>query len=295
MTTRRQFLATTVTAAAAVAIRSVPVLSATTAPSKRYPISASDWMLLKRQKLGAPQLAKDCGLDAVEVDMGPLGNRPTIENYFRDDEFLQSYLAKARELDLAISSFAMSCFYGQPFADHPKADEFAAEWIALMPKLGTTHGFLPIITKHNPTTAPAIRANLVMHLKHLAPLAEKAGVTVGLNTQLTAADNNRLLDDVGSPNVKIAYNVGEAVDAKRDPYAELQTLGKDRIAQIIPTLSDGHWLKDDPRVDVPRLKGVLDELNWSGYLVLQRSRMKHKSVRENFSANAAYLNSIFNA
>ena len=38
-------------------------------------------------------------------------------------------------------------------------------------------------------------------------------------------------------------------------------------------------------------------MNWSGWLVLQRSRDKNKAkdVKYNFSANAAYLKSIFQA
>ena len=39
---------------------------------QQYHIAACDWMMLKRQKLGEFQLAKDIGADGVEVDMGPL-------------------------------------------------------------------------------------------------------------------------------------------------------------------------------------------------------------------------------
>jgi L-ribulose-5-phosphate 3-epimerase len=78
-------------------------------------------------------------------------------------------------------------------------------------------------------------------------------------------------------------------------YAELKALGKDRIAQIIPTLSDGVWLENDKRLDVPRLKQLLDEIGWSGWLVLQRSRdaAKARDVKYNFGGNAKYVKSIF--
>ena len=33
-----------------------------TRPSHRYKVAACDWMLLKRQKLGAFQLSRDCGM-----------------------------------------------------------------------------------------------------------------------------------------------------------------------------------------------------------------------------------------
>src|SRR3954464_9349260 len=79
----------------------------------RYKIAASDWMMLKRQKPGALPLAKDCGLDGVEVDMGPLGNRPDFEDNLKDEKFRSDYLAQAKTLGLEIASLAMSAFYGQ--------------------------------------------------------------------------------------------------------------------------------------------------------------------------------------
>ena len=256
--------------------------------SIRYPVAASDWMLLKRQKPGALPLAKDAGLDGIEVDMGPLGKRPTFENNLRQDEFRTRYLAQARELGLAISSLAMSAFYGQPVADHPKAEDFAIEWIELMSKMGTSVGFVPVLIKDDTSKVVAL-------FKRVAPRAEQAKVVLGLNTQLDADANNKLLDDIGSPAVRIAYNIGEAVDAGRDVYQELRALGRDRIAQIIPTLSDGKWLEHDERIDLPRLKALLDEIGWRGWLVLQRSRMTGKGVKDNFGANAKYLKNVFQA
>jgi L-ribulose-5-phosphate 3-epimerase len=292
--TRRQFIVTSSAAVAASLLASPRTLRAdATSAAHRYKISAADWMILKRQKLGALQLSKDIGLDGVEIDMGPLGTRPTIENHLLEDDFRQTYLDKAKELNLEFSSLAMSCFYGQPFQDHPKADEFAATWIDLMPKLGTKVGFLPIIKKKE-TSDEEAKKRVVDLFKKIAPRAEKAGVILGLNTSWDSAANKALLDAIGSPAVRIAYNIGEASDAHRDFYAELKDLGKGRISEIIPTLSDGKHLQDDPRIDVPKLKSVLDEIGWSGWLVLQRSRVG-KNVKENFSTNCAYLKSIFQA
>src|SRR5687767_13789944 len=86
-----------------------------------YKFAASDWMMLKRQTPGALTRGKECGLDGVEVDMGPLGKRPDFENKLRDADFRAKYVTQAKELNLAISSFAMSAFYVQPVADHPSA------------------------------------------------------------------------------------------------------------------------------------------------------------------------------
>src|SRR4051794_24223818 len=50
----------------------------------RYKIGVCDWMMLKRQKLGAFPLAREVGADGVEVDMGSLGQRDSFENALAD-------------------------------------------------------------------------------------------------------------------------------------------------------------------------------------------------------------------
>ena len=292
----------TAAAAAAVALLSgggvlhAVAAPATTAksPAQRYKIAASDWMMLKRQTPGALTRASECGLDGVEVDMGPLGKRPDFENKLREDDFRTKYLEQANSLGLELCSLAMSAFYGQPVADHPSAEKFCSDWIDLMPRIGTNVGFLPVIFRKE-DDPHAAAAKVVALFKKVAPKAEQAKVILGLNTPFDAAGNIKLLDEIGSPAVRIAYNCGEAIDAGRDVYAELQALGRDRIAQVVPTLSDGVWLENDKRIDVPKLKQLLDSLGWRGWLVLQRSRdaSKARDVVYNFGGNAKYLKSIF--
>ena len=57
----------------------------------QYQVAACDWMMLKRQKLGEFQLAKDINADGVEVDMGPLGKRVLFENKLREPHFQQLF------------------------------------------------------------------------------------------------------------------------------------------------------------------------------------------------------------
>ncbi|MFM2081743.1 MAG: hypothetical protein RL380_434, partial [Verrucomicrobiota bacterium] len=68
----------------------------------RYKIGVSDLMILKRQKLGAFPLARTLNADGVEVDMGGLGERETFDNALTNAATREQFLAKARELGLAI-------------------------------------------------------------------------------------------------------------------------------------------------------------------------------------------------
>ena len=99
----------------AVLVGFVAAVSAAEAP--RYRVGVCDWMILKRQKLGAFQLAKDIGADGVEVDMGSLGQRPTFDSKLGDPAVREQFLTKARKLGLGISSIAMSGFYAQSFGE----------------------------------------------------------------------------------------------------------------------------------------------------------------------------------
>ena len=82
---------------------------------QRYRIAVCDWMILKRQKIGAFQLAKELGSDGLELDMGSLGKRDSFDNKLREEYFQKLFKAKAREFDIQISSIAMSGFCGQSF------------------------------------------------------------------------------------------------------------------------------------------------------------------------------------
>jgi sugar phosphate isomerase/epimerase len=61
------------------------------------------------------------------------------------------------------------------------------------------------------------------------------------------------------------------------------------------TNKDSVWLQNDPQIDMKKVKQTLDEMKWSGWLVIERSRdaTMPKDVKGNYGANAAYLKSVF--
>jgi sugar phosphate isomerase/epimerase len=264
---------------------------------QRYKIGVCDWMLLKRQKLGAFQLTKEIGADGVEVDMGSLGQRETFDNKLADPAVRQQFLDKARELNLEICSLAMSGFYAQSFAERPTVYRMVQDCIDTMNLMNVKVAFLPLGVRGDLVQHPELRPAIVERLRAIAPRAEQAGVVIGLETALDAAGDVKLLEDIGSSSIQIYFNFANALQAGRDLHQELRTLGKDRICQIHCTDQDGVWLQDNPRIDMPKVKQTLDEMGWAGWLVIERSRSAKDSrnVKWNFGANTAYLKSIFQA
>ena len=301
--TRREFIATVTAAAAGLLAGSFSSLaeSATNAPTgvvvsnHRYKIALSDLMILKRQKLGAFQLTKDLGAEGVEVDMGGLGERETFDSQLAQPEVREQFLAKARELNLEICSLAMTGFFAQSFAERPTVPRMIQDCVDTMKAMGVKVAFLPLGVKGDLTKNPELRPAIVERLKAAGKIAAGAGVVIGVETSLSAADEVKLLADVGSPGVKIYFNFANAAKNGRDIPTELRTLGKNRICQIHCTNEDGVWLENDPKIDLPKIKQTLDEIDWRGWLVAERSRdaSDPRNVKRNFGANTAYLKKIF--
>ena len=266
-------------------------------PKQRYKIAVCDWMILKRQKLGAFERTKEIGADGVEVDMGSLGDRETFDNALADPTVRKQFLDKAKELDLEICSLAMSGFYAQSFAERPTVYRMVQDCIDTMKLMKVKVAFLPLGVRGDLIQHPELRPAIVERLKKIAPKAEEAGVVIGLETALDAAGDVKLLEDIGSAAVRIYFNFSNALQNGRDLHKELRILGKDRICQIHCTDQDGVWLQDDPKIDVPKVKETLDEMGWSGWLVIERSRSAKdaRNVVWNFGANTKYLKSIFQA
>ena len=264
--------------------------------SQRYKIAVCDWMILKRQKLGAFQLTKDIGADGVEVDMGSLGTNETFVSAITTDAALrQQFLDKARELNLEIPSLAMSGFYAQSFAERPTVPRMTQDCIDTMKAMNVKIAFLPLGGRSDLVKHPELRSNVVERLKIIGAQAEKAGVIIGVESELDADSQIKLLDDVGSPAVKIYYNFASAIQNDRNLIKELLRLGRDRLCQIHCTDQDGVWLQDDPKINMQNVKEALDSMGWSGWLVIERSRdaKDPRNVKKNFSANVAYLKSVF--
>ncbi len=286
---RRDFLRTAVAAGACGLGVAAPARSGPT--DRRFKVAACDWMLLKRQKLGAFALSKDCELDGVEVNLGSLGDRPDFDNKLRDPAVRRQFLDASRDTGVAISSLAMSAFYGRSFATHPNADHFADEWFDTMRAMGVRVGFLPFGIKGNVRDDLTVRAAFVRALKRAAPKAEAAGLIIGIETNLDADGHKRFLDEVGSPSVQVYYNLGDALENKYDVNREIRQLGRERICQI--HCKEGEVRLGAGAINFRRVKDALDAIDWGGWLVIERSRLPGKSVKENFTANARYLKSIF--
>lgn len=263
--------------------------------NQRYKIGLIDLMLLKRQKLGAVTLTAQLKADGVEVDMGGLGNRPTFENQLLTDSIRQQFLQTAKENRVEIFSLAMTGYYAQSFCERTEYIKSIEDCIKTLQLMNVKHAFLPLGVQCDLRKNPAVRDSVIARLKVAGKLAEKAGVVIGIETALSAKEEVQLLKEIGSPAIKIYFNFSNPLKEGRDLITELKILGKVRISMIHATNKDSVWLENDPQIDMYKVKKALDEMGWSGWLVIERSRdaKKPSDTKYNYGANTAYLKKVF--
>jgi alpha-L-rhamnosidase len=261
----------------------------------RYRIAVCDWMMLKRQKIGAIDLAKELGADGLELDIGSLGKNPSFQNALTDPETRDRFIAECNRRGIQFSSLALSAFYGQSFARRENCEQLMDECIATMQSMRIRIAFLPLGNQSDLVKEPSLYPIVLERLRLFAQKAEAAGVVIGIETTLPAKREARLIDQVNSPAIRSYVNFSSILKRGGNIIKELRTLGKDRIVQIHASNTDGFWIENDPALDMPAIKATLDAMGWQGWLVVERSRDKNDvhNVKKNYGANVQYLKSVF--
>lgn len=260
-------------------------------------VSCCDWMMLKRQKLGAITLSRDIHADGLEMDMGPLGKRVLFENKFRTSPAdVTKFRHTADSLGIRISSIAMSGFFAQSFLRRENYKALVEDCLNTMELFGAKTAFLPLGGSGREWQAGKGEAyeTLCKRLHEVGEMAAKRGLVIGVRTAMPAKFGVRMLKKVNSKGVKIYYNVQDACDNGWDIAKELRQLGKDRIAQIHISNTDSVTLRHDPEVNLPEILNVLDKTGYRGWLTVERSRNAKdvRNVRANYGDNVAYIKEV---
>lgn len=269
-------------------------VTAQSSKKQKYKVAVCDWMILKRQKLGAFGLAAEIKADGIELDMGGLGNRPTFDSKLGDPVERQKFLDKSKETGVGISSIAMSGFYAQSFATR-EITPMITDCIKAMKDMKVKVAYLPLGTQTDLVKNPELRPEVIKRLQWAGKEVGKIGGVIAIETSLDATEEKKLLDEVASKYIKSSFNFANALDNKRDISSELKILGKKYVAQIHASNTDQFWLENDKAIDMPKIKQTLDEMKWSGWLIVERSRdvTQVHNVKANYGANVAYLKKIF--
>jgi len=283
--TRRTMLgrSTQMAAFAAAAAHFQPLLAAT--GPRWFKIGACDWSLGKRGDPAAFDVAKEIGLDGVQIEMGNTAN----EMHLRRPEVQKTYREAARRTGLEIASLAIGEMNSVPLKRDPRAAAWLAESIDVCKALGLSITMPACFGAGDLDMGNAAEIeHLVGVLKEVAPKAEKQGIAIGMENYLSAEDNLRIIDRVGSPALRVYYDVGNSTDKGRDILKEIRALGK-LICEL--HAKDGRSMLGQGRIDFRAVRKALDDVEYSGWIQIEAAA-PHGLVAD-YTANRQYLKEIF--
>jgi len=270
--------------------------------SRWFKIGACEWSLMKG-KAGPEcfEAAKEIGLDGVQVDMGkpiadaapphkvvkPANDLPLM--HLLKPDFQQAYLASARHTGLEIASLAISAFNRVPLKSDPRAAQWLADSIDVCKALSVKIVMPAFFGKGELDMSNAAEIERVVQaLKNVAPRAEKEGIAIGLENYLSADDNRRLIEQVGSPSIKVYYDVGNSTDKGRDVCKEIRELGP-LICEF--HAKDAKSMLGQGRIDFHQVRRAIDDIGYNGWIHLEAAT-PHGLVAD-YSANYRYLRGCF--
>jgi L-ribulose-5-phosphate 3-epimerase len=295
--TRRDFVKHASIASAAVpaiahAQAQAPVQTKETVNPQPVRVGMTDWNLGQRGDITKIALAREIGLDGIQVSVQyPTdGKTPTL----RDPKTQAAFKRAALENGIQICSLAIGNPGKTRLPMHTNA-AFAillTEAVEIACNIGTNNILLPILgDSHIDMTSQAQVDTFVAMMKEVARYAERYEVVVGLEDWISAQDNIRLLDAIGSDFVAVYYDAHNIVSRVPDIYAEPRMLGK-RINQI--HVKNANELLSTPggKMDWPRMSKEFYDIGYHGWYVLETGSPTKDLVADT-RANIEYVKKTF--
>jgi sugar phosphate isomerase/epimerase len=253
-------------------------------------IGMTDWNLGKRGDITKVALAREIGLDGIQVSLiFPTDDTPNLREPKTQAAFKQAALENGIQIcSLAIGSPGKLRL---PLHTNPAAAILLVEAIEVARNLGTNNILLPILgDSHIHMDNQQEVDTFVAMMKEVARYAEKAGVVVALEDWISAEDNLRLLDAIGSDFIGVYYDARNIKSRVHDPYGEPKQLGK-RINQV--HIKNGQKLmREQDILDWPRLAQEYYDIGYRGWYVLETDAPS-KDLIADTRANIDYVRKTF--
>ncbi len=264
---------------------------------KPYPLGVCDWTLGGAGNPGALGAAKLAGLDGVQVSSAAA--KPEGEFFTRAQ--IAEYKKAMAQTGMKIASTSPTCMNANPFYSAKGAEEFTCKAIDAAAELGANCILLPFYgpaNMQNPdkTMNEKFFAPLVSRLKAVAPYAQKKGVMISMENSVSAKDNLRIIEAVGSDWVNVYFDIFNFQYYGHDTLDSLKAL-KGRIGQI--HLKDsGHRL--DSNSGLPRNMDeclrTIEAIGYEGWLVFELHGFNRKKDGEEIDAirhNAQFIRKFY--
>ena len=255
--------------------------------SRRFKIGACDWSIGKMADPAALEVAKEIGLDGVMVSLGTLKD----DMHLRQAAVQQRYKDAARVTGVAVSSLAIGEMNNVPYKSDPRTIEWVSDCVDVMVAMDVKVVLLAFFAKGDLKGDKAGTDEVVKRLKTVAPKAEKAGVVLGIESWLSAEEHMDIIDRVGSPAIKVYYDVCNSNDRGYDIYKEIRWLGMKHICEF--HMKENGALLGKGNVDFQKVRAALDDIGYSGWMQIEGAVPKGMKMLDAYKLNLQFLRGIF--
>ncbi|MFD2932175.1 sugar phosphate isomerase/epimerase family protein [Spirosoma flavum] len=250
-------------------------------------IGACDWSIGPAGDINAFNVAKQIGLDGVQVSL----NTASDHEHLRNPDTQQAFNNAARRAGVQIGGLAIGLLNEIPYKSDPRSEVWVQDSVDVAKALGVKKILLAFFSKNDLKNDPQGTKVVIERLKAVAPKAEKAGVVLGIESWLSAPEHLAILEAVGSPAVKVYYDVCNSTDMGYDIFTEIRMLGNDNICEI--HLKENGYLLGQGKVNLLNVQRALNDIDYTGWLHIEGAVPKGKPMLDSYIENNKTVRSLF--
>jgi sugar phosphate isomerase/epimerase len=213
--------------------------------------------------------------------------------HLRQAAVQRSYLEESKKSKIKIASLALAELNNVPYKSDPRTEAWVADSIDVAQALGVKVILLAFFNNNDLRNDPKGKEEVIRRLKKVAPKAEQLGITLGIESYLSAEEHLEIMERVGSKNIKVYYDFRNAADAGYDVIEEIKLLGRDRICEL--HIKENGKLLDEGTLDWPRIGETLALIGYQGdgWMHLEWSLPKETDIIKGYQHNLHYLKNSF--
>lgn len=257
------------------------------AQNKRFTIGACDWSIGNQSNLGAMEMAQQIGLDGAQLSLG----LKTNNMHLRRKDVQEAYFALARIFKVKFTGLGIGELNNFPYKSDSQTDIWVSDSIDVAKALNVKVVLIAFFGKGDIKNDTIGQDAVIQKFKDVMPKAEKLGITLGIESWLSAEEHMRIIDAVASPNLKVYYDVANSEKMGYNIYDEILWLGKKK--QICEFhFKENDFLLGKGKVDFLKVKECIEKISYQGAIQIEGAVPPNSSMFESYVKNNQFVREL---
>ncbi|MEX2568287.1 MAG: sugar phosphate isomerase/epimerase family protein [Cyclobacteriaceae bacterium] len=255
---------------------------------ENFLIGACDWSIGKAGDPQAFEVAREIGLDGIQVSLGNAQN----DMHLRQASMQSRYMEASKKSGVKISSLAIGELNRVPYKSAPETEQWVADSIHVAKALDCQVILLAFFGEGDLRKDAEGKAEVIRRLRKVAPEAEKQDVYLAIESWLSAEEHLDIIQAVGSSHVRVYYDVANATKMGYDIFKEMKMLGTEYICEI--HFKENGNLLGKGEVDFQKVKHTLREIGYKDWLIMEGAIPKGAEMLPSYRSNLKFVQQLMN-